>query len=140
MIFSIRLANWHSDAEALRMLRRVVFIEEQQVPEDMEWDAEAEENAARHWLALDEQGQPIATARLLPSGQLGRVAVLKDWRRRGVGHTLVQRVINHVDDPSRLFLHAQVDSIAFYRRLGFETEGKQFMEAGILHQTMRWER
>ncbi len=118
------------------MLRRTVFVEEQGVAEDEEWDgADAE---CRHFLAVDGDGRPIGTARLMPSGQVGRMAVLADWRGRRVGARLLELAVDAARTakcPS-IFLHAQSHAVGFYERAGFKVTGKPFMEAGIEHVEM----
>lgn len=132
----IRGADWGADAERLIAVRRQVFVREQQVPEALEWDGLDTE--ARHLLAEDADGAAIGTARLLPSGQIGRMAVLADHRRRGVGRALLQELLRiaEVEGHARLFLNAQVSALPFYASLGFEAEGEVFDEAGIPHRRM----
>ena len=134
--FSIRLAHWPADQDLLRQVRQQVFIEEQRVPEALEWDGTDDD--ALHLLALDASGRPIGTARLLPSGQIGRMAVLEPWRRRGVGSALLQRLLTEAAKGNRptLFLNAQLSALAFYTRYGFTPQGEIFQEAGIPHQRM----
>jgi predicted GNAT family N-acyltransferase len=134
--FSIRQASWQEDAPAISLLRRTVFIEEQCVPEELEWDGLDEE--ALHFLAEDENGHAIATARMLGDGHIGRVAVLRPWRGRGVGRALMAYVIEQARRKGyrHLALDAQVEAIDFYRRLGFVAEGERFMDAGIPHRHM----
>ena len=126
---------WATHADALMAVRRTVFIEEQGVPEEEELDGE--DDSSLHFLATDPQGTPIGTARLLPSGQIGRMAVLPAWRRRNVGARLLAAAI---DDARRrnltVFLHAQVDALGFYERNGFKASGEMFLEAGIAHRKM----
>jgi len=132
----IREASWSHDELALREIRSTVFIDEQQVPVELEWD-EFDDDCA-HWLALVD-GRPVGTARLLRSGQVGRMAVLRDQRGRGVGAALLSAVIAYAEAHGRreLFLHAQTHALPFYARFGFEASGPEFMEAAIPHQTMR---
>lgn len=134
--FDIREADWAHDGPTLSNIRRLVFIIEQSVPKEEEWDGRDE--ASWHWLATDESGRPIGTARLLPEGQIGRMAVLKEYRGYGVGAALLEQA---VDKASRLgfkgvFLNAQAHALEFYRKAGFEPEGEEFMEAGIPHYRM----
>ncbi|HEB96403.1 MAG TPA: GNAT family N-acetyltransferase [Sedimenticola thiotaurini] len=136
--FSLRAASWSDDRERLRAVRVPVFVEEQSVPPELEWD-EADQTAL-HLLAEDRDGRPVATARLLPSGQIGRMAVLPEWRHRGVGSALLSRLLEEgrrrgLPPP---FLHAQEQAIPFYRRHGFQAVGDPFMEAGISHRRMEW--
>ena len=135
-VFTIRQASWRQDNAALCRLRRVVFIEEQGVPEELEWDGLDE--GAIHLLAEDPEGRAIATARMLADGHIGRVAVLKPWRGLGVGKALIYYLLEQARDHGfpQVFLDAQIEAIDFYRRLGFEAEGKEFMDAGIPHRHM----
>ncbi len=134
--FNIRQASWQQDHSALCELRRIIVIGEQGVPEELEWDGL--DDAALHLLAEDAQGKAIATARMLTDGHIGRVAVLKPWRGKGVGKALMQLLINlaHQQGYPQVFLDAQVDAIGFYRQLGFTARGEIFMDAGIPHRHM----
>jgi predicted GNAT family N-acyltransferase len=134
--FTIRPTSWQQDSEALRLIREQVFMQEQHVPEELEWDGEDEE--ALHLLAEDDQGNPIGTARMLSDGHIGRVAVLAPWRGRGVGTALMRQMLETARERNyrEIFLDAQVDAIDFYHKLGFETEGEPFLDAGILHRHM----
>ena len=135
--FSLRPASWEADRESLGAVRIPVFVDEQAVPADMEWDPADE--TAFHLLAEDRDGNPIGTARLLPDGRIGRMAVLRPWRGRGVGsallRALLQRAREHGYPP--VFLSAQLQAMPFYARHGFEPLGETFMEAGIPHRQMR---
>ena len=135
--FVIRRADWIRDREHLRHIRETVFVHEQQVPLEMEWD-ELDE-ACVHVLALDSDGVPIGTGRLLPDGHVGRMAVLPVWRGQGVGGALLSELTRIARERgfTEVILNAQVQAIAFYARHGFSAEGTQFLEAGIPHQTMR---
>lgn len=135
--FSIRLANWPRDRGAIRQVRETVFIHEQKVPAVLEWDDQ--DDHCLHALALDAQQQVIATGRLLPTGQLGRMAVLRSWRGRGVGESLLTCLLGEArrQGLKEVFLHAQLRVMDFYRRSGFTAEGETFTEADIPHQTMR---
>src|SRR5690606_2927115 len=86
----VRLAHWQKDNADLRRIREAVFIAEQAVPAELEWDDEDIE--AVHFLAC-EGDYPIGTARLLADGQIGRVSVLKDWRGLKVGEALMRAAI-----------------------------------------------
>lgn len=128
--------EWRTHADALRRIREQVFIVEQQVPKDLEWDDEDEQ--ALHVLAVNEAGQPLGCARLLASGQIGRMAVLADQRGTGLGRRLLDEAIEQAKSRglARVHLHAQTQAVGFYRKAGFLPEGGEFMEAGIPHQTM----
>lgn len=135
--FVIRRADWTRDLTHLRHIRETVFVHEQKVPLEMEWDAEDE--ASVHVVAFDAAEAPIGTGRLLPDGHIGRMAVLAPWRRRGVGGALLIELVRIARERgfAEVILNAQVQAIAFYTRHGFAAEGAQFLEAGIPHQTMR---
>ncbi len=129
--------EWLTHMEKLRAIRQRVFIEEQNVPMDLEWDGLDEE--ANHFLALNEMGLALGTARLLPStGQIGRMAVLKEQRGRDIGRQLLKAAVDHAVEVGlqRVFLHAQTHAEGFYRKSGFLPSGAEFMEAGIPHIEM----
>jgi predicted GNAT family N-acyltransferase len=134
--FTLREASWQQDCTEIAQLRRTVFIEEQCVPDELEWDGLDED--ALHILAEDVNGNAIATARMLTDGHIGRVAVLRSWRGLGVGRALMSYLLEMAQQrgDSHVFLDAQVDAIDFYRRLGFVAEGAVFMDAGIPHRHM----
>lgn len=134
--FAIRRADWALDQEALRSVRTRVFVQEQAVPEDLEWDGE--DARAVHLLALDVDDRPIGTARLLPPGQIGRMAVVPEWRRRGVGRALIGEALRIAarEGHQTPFLNAQTSALSFYGRMGFVAEGDEFTEAGIPHRRM----
>ncbi|AUG41905.1 GNAT family N-acetyltransferase [Pseudomonas chlororaphis] len=131
----VRVADWQKDNAEIRRIREAVFIVEQSVPPELEWDAD--DDSAAHFLAL-EGDFPIGTARLLPDGQVGRVSVLKDWRGLKVGDALMQAVIGEAEKRGlkHLMLSAQVQATAFYERLGFSIVSEEFLEAGIPHVDM----
>jgi predicted GNAT family N-acyltransferase len=134
--YSIGLVSWQDAADELSAIRRLVFIDEQKVPPELEWDGHDE--AAMHVIARSTEGEAIGTARLLPEGQIGRMAVLEPWRKRGVGSALLLCLIAHAGEKERLFLNAQTSAESFYRYNGFKPEGDIFMEAGIPHIRMRY--
>ncbi|WP_297798763.1 GNAT family N-acetyltransferase [Arenimonas sp. GDDSR-1] len=134
--FRVIDAVYAQDLPRLRAVREPVFVIEQQVPLDLEWDAIDPD--CRHVLALDAEERPIGTGRLTPQHTIGRMAVLPEWRGKGVGDALLVRLIGLARAagwPS-VSLHAQVDAIGFYRKHGFVAEGGVYTEAGILHQNM----
>ena len=132
----IQILNWGQAQLFARAVRDAVFIVEQNVPVELEWD----EWDARcdHALALDSEGRPIGTARLLPDGHLGRMAVIAGSRHKGIGSALARALLARARERgmTRVVLHAQTHAAGFYRRLGFREFGKTFEEAGIPHITM----
>lgn len=131
----VRVADWQKDNADIRRIREAVFIAEQSVPPELEWDAE--DAGALHFLAL-EGDYPIGTARLLPDGEIGRLSVLKDWRGLKVGDALLNFVIAEAEkrDLKEQKLSAQVYATAFYERFGFTVVSEEFLEAGLPHVDM----
>jgi predicted GNAT family N-acyltransferase len=134
--YSIDLVNWQDASTELSAIRSRVFIDEQGVAAELEWDGL--DASAMHAKATSLTGEAIGTARLLPGGQIGRMAVLRRWRGIGIGTAMLQCLIDHAAEKERLFLNAQTSAESFYRRNDFETEGEIFMEAGIPHIRMRY--
>jgi predicted GNAT family N-acyltransferase len=134
--FSVRAASWQRDLALLQDLRRTVFIQEQQVPESLEWDEF--DVVSQHALALDVHGQPIGTGRLLPDGHIGRMAVLHEWRCRGAGGAILEFLADCARRRGDTILHlnAQTHAIGFYERHGFIAHGEEFQDAGIPHRHM----
>ena len=134
--FRVRLADWARDVEALRRIRHAVFVVEQQVPADLEWDGI--DGDCRHALAEDAAGRPIGCGRLLADGHVGRMAVLAPWRGRGVGAALLDQLIEEARRAGqrRVVLNAQTRALGFYARHGFVPFGEEFVEAGIAHRAM----
>lgn len=135
--FTVRRARWPRDILALRSVREPVFVEEQQVPLELEWDDA--DPLCIHVLAEDRDNQPIGTGRLSTDGKIGRMAVLEPWRGRGVGGAIVQALLEEARSLgiSECRLHAQTSVLRFYARHGFTAEGPEFREAGISHRLMR---
>ncbi|KOU69650.1 acetyltransferase [Streptomyces sp. MMG1533] len=148
--YLMRVAEELADREACFAVRKEVFVGEQGVPEDIEYDVYDAD--AVHVLAVREDGTPLGTGRLLHGaaaaaktdgdpavGSLGRLAVTKDARGLGVGAALVRAV----EDAARarglaaVDLHAQTHALGFYERLGYVAYGPEFPDAGIPHRAMR---
>lgn len=135
--FHVEIANYEVDFAALRAVREPVFVVEQQVPAGIELDAL--DPQCRHVLARDAEGRPVGTGRLTPQHTIGRLAVLPEWRGRGVGEALLQALVDLARSLglAQVELHAQVGAIGFYERYAFEPVGEEYLEAGIRHRTMR---
>jgi predicted GNAT family N-acyltransferase len=131
----VHVADWQKDNADIRRIREAVFIVEQSVPPELEWDADDAD--AVHFLAF-EGDYPIGTARLLLDGQVGRVSVLKDWRGLKVGDALLHAVIAEAERRGlkQQKLSAQVQATAFYERQGFSIVSQEFLEAGLPHVDM----
>ena len=120
----------------LRAIRETVFMKEQNVPKDEEWDGQDE--ASWHYLAKADHNKTIGCARLMRSGQIGRMAVLKEHRGFGVGELLLNNVVSQAKElqMNLIFLHAQTYAVGFYERAGFRAHGDEFMDANIPHYAM----
>jgi len=136
----VHVGSWHDFQKLASPLRTEVFVHEQKVPAEMEWDHEDE--TALHAVALNRMGLPLATGRLLQHApgvaRIGRMAVKKQMR----GSDLGRRVLNALMDAaqnrgdSQVILHAQCSAEGFYTRSGFAAQGVVFEEAGIAHIEM----
>lgn len=134
---TVRRVSWDGAHAELRAIRKIVFVEEQGVPEELEWDGV--DGQCLHVLAATVTGEAVGTGRLLPDGHIGRMAVLLPWRRRGVGAMLVSELIAAARERKHeaVEISAQTHAIGFYRRFGFEVVGGEYLDAGIPHRTMR---
>lgn len=134
--FTVKPVYWTASEKMLRAIRTTVFVQEQGVPVDLEWDGLDEH--AYHVMAFAADGTPIGTGRLLQDAHIGRMAVLKEWRGRGVGSTLLDMllVVANKMGYDEVRLNAQTRVLNFYLRKGFAAQGKEFMEAGIPHIEM----
>ncbi len=135
--FTVEVVNWHDASVTLRVVRSAVFIREQLIPEDQEWD-EADASCV-HVLASAFTGEAIGTGRLLPDGHIGRMAVLKSWRGQGVGAAMMRVLLAAAEarGHASVELSAQKHAIGFYRGFGFEVTGAEYLEVGIPHRAMR---
>ena len=127
--------SWDADRPVLERIRREVFIIEQQMAESDEWDGE--DSSCVHVIARLNR-DPVGTGRLNPAGKIGRIAVITGLRGRGIGTLILRRLLDEarsrgIREP---FLHAQVQAVPFYEKLGFASEGDEFDEAGIPHVRM----
>ncbi len=137
MNYNIIQTNWKVNHQALSLIRRKVFIEEQHVTEELEWDDE--DKNCTHVLAFDNKNNPIGTARIKKDGHIGRMAVLIEYRNKGIGSALLNKLTEfaQLNNYTKLYLHAQVEAILFYKKHGFIICSKEFMDAGIPHKTMK---
>ena len=136
MELNIITGDWDSLRDHAQSLRVEVFVVEQGVPVELEWD-EADE-VSTHAVAYDEAGQVIATGRLLPDGHIGRMAVRKSARGQGIGSEVLAALLQEAKHRQFhvLVLHAQTHAVDFYTKHGFQIEGDEFLEAGIPHRRM----
>lgn len=134
---NIIVDNWETLRAHAQPIRFEVFVDEQQVPAEIELDDM--DALCIHAVAYDEQGAPLATGRLLPDGHIGRMAVRKAGRGKGVGGAVLQALMAaaRARGDSGVVLNAQSHAAPFYTAHGFVREGDEFIEAGIPHITMR---
>jgi predicted GNAT family N-acyltransferase len=132
----IELMTWEQARVHASPIRFTVFVEEQGVPFEIELDEH--DPVCVHALAF-EDGKAVATGRLLPDGHIGRMAVLKEWRSRGIGGLLLTSLIGRARERGNreVVLSAQINAARFYLAHGFVPHGDEYMEAGIRHQEMR---
>lgn len=134
--YGIEQGDWGALGPQVGPVRERVFVREQGVPADMEYD-EADA-VSLHVLARGPDDDVIGTGRLLPDGHIGRMAVVPEWRRKGVGTAILSHLIEAARwrGTTNLALNAQTAAVGFYERLGFAPVGDAFMEAGIPHVAM----
>lgn len=135
--FRVEPADYQADFQQLRQVRETVFVLEQKVPIEEEWDEL--DPRCHHVIARDRHNQPIGTGRLTPERKIGRMAVLPEWRGKGVGDALLLALMDQARALgwTEVKLNAQVSAQDFYSRHGFAPYGERFMEAGIEHQAMQ---
>jgi predicted GNAT family N-acyltransferase len=135
----LTLGDWATQRRDAQTIRYEVFVQEQQVPVELEWDDM--DAVCVHALAYDDAGNALGTGRLLPDGHVGRMAVRKPARGAGIGSLILEALMQEAKKRGdrAVELHAQLHAEAFYRRFGFVREGEEFIEAGIPHVRMRHE-
>ena len=134
---NVRVGAWAELQHDCERVRGMVFVAEQGFSHEEEFDDL--DAVATHFVALDTRSMVLGCARLLDDGKIGRVAVLCPFRKRGVGHAIMEEVLRVAKEkgmPS-VYLGAQVQAMPFYEKLGFEPEGEEFDEGGIPHRRMR---
>lgn len=134
--FTVSLVSWHDGEPLLRAVREAVFMHEQGVPEELEWDGLDE--GCRHALALSLQGEAIGCGRILANGHIGRIAVLPSWRGQHVGTALMEALLDEARAQGfhRVDVDAQTQAMPFYHSLDFAEQGEEFMDAGLPHINM----
>lgn len=137
MSYRLTLGDWDTQQSGARAVRYEVFVLEQNVPLDLEWDGM--DAACLHAVVYDDAGQAVATGRLLPDGHIGRMAVRKSLRGQGIGGLVLEALMREAKRRGDrcVLLNAQTHAAPFYQRYGFRREGDEFMEAGIPHIGMR---
>ena len=133
----IELGDWQSMRRWAEPLRFTVFVEEQNVPAEIELDSF--DALSLHAVAFDSAGEAIGTGRLLPDGHIGRMAVAKLARGAGVGSALLKALMDEArrHGHTHTVLSAQTHAVAFYAKHGYSCVGDVYDDAGIPHVTMR---
>lgn len=139
-MLQLRVGSWDELGEDARRIRTEVFVAEQNIPVEMEWD-DADVGAV-HAVAINRLGMPLGTGRLLRHApgvaRIGRMAVRRVGRGGNVGRALLEALLAAARDrgDTQVMLHAQQSAVGFYRRAGFVAHGAPFDEAGIVHVEM----
>ena len=139
-VVDLKTGSWDELKDGAAALRTEVFVEEQEIPQELEWDEH--DAKALHALVRNKLGQPVATGRLLQPqprlAQIGRMAVSKALRGGNLGRMVVEALVDAARQRGdhQVILHAQCSAEGFYRRLGFKAHGEVFQDAGIDHIEM----
>ena len=135
--FSVSLVNWHDGEPMLKSVRETVFIREQGISPELEWDDL--DQHCRHALVLSAQAEAIGCGRMQPDGHIGRIAVLAKWRKQKVGTAIMEALLDYAKTHHypQVDVDAQTYAVSFYHRLGFVEEGEVFQDAGLPHIKMR---
>jgi len=135
----VRLARWPEDEPRIHAIREEVFVKEQGVPAELEWDGK--DPTCLHVMAESLDGakrDAVGTGRIMPNGKIGRMAVLGKYRGKGIGGEILVALVEAARARGQhdVYLHAQSHALAFYQRFGFVADGEEFQEAGIPHRKM----
>jgi len=135
--FTVSLVSWHDGEPLLKSIREAVFIKEQGIASELEWDGLDE--GCRHALAISHNGDAVGCGRMLADGHVGRIAVLPQWRKQKVGTAIMEALLDYAraHDYKQVDVDAQVQAVPFYRGFDFVEKGDAFMDAGLPHIKMR---
>ena len=135
--FHVMQTSWEKHKKDLVRIRTLVFINEQLVPPELEWDGYDKD--CWHVIAQTNNNEYIATGRMLYDGHIGRMAVFTEFRNQGIGSAMLNELLKIAKQQglNEVFLHAQTSAIEFYQTHGFVISSEEFMDAGIPHVTMR---
>jgi predicted GNAT family N-acyltransferase len=138
MNFHVTVGDWDAQQAGAQAVRYEVFIVEQNIPVELEWDDM--DKVCLHAVVHDKNGAAIGTGRLLPNGYIGRMAVRKSVRRTGIGGAILAALMQQSKKrgDKAVMLNAQLHAVPFYARHGFVPEGEEFPDAGIPHIRMRY--
>lgn len=136
MTLIVKDVDWENAKHKLSKIREKVFVCEWRIPRECEFDKQ--DSKATHMLVLDDEQQAIATGRLTPKGEIGRIAVVPKYRGPEVYQTLFGALIskaNHLG-LEKVFVHCELEGVDYYQKQGFEPVGTVFMDAGVPRQKM----
>lgn len=134
---TIKIVDFNQDSSEIKNIRTKVFIQEQNVPTELEWDEF--DNDATHILAYYD-GKAVGTARLLSDGHIGRMSVLKNYRNRTIGEMMLKYLLEIAQKNSntKIVLSAQNHAVEFYKKQGFIVTSDVYLDAGIPHYDMEY--
>jgi len=132
----ISITSFQEEEQAIRHIRGSVFIKEQGIPSEDEYDDN--DNVCVHATAWDE-GRPVGTGRLSDDGRIGRIAVMEQARGKRIAKAIILALEQHARKCGlrQLWAHAQVQALGFYKKVGYRVDGDEFMEDGILHKRIK---
>lgn len=141
--FDVICGHWQNIGKMCSQVRTEVFVNEQNVPPEIEYDSFDNLPQTIHILILNRQGQAVAAGRLTFNqsiAKLGRMAVLKPYRKLKLGRELIKKAINIATNKKcqEIYLHSQKYAVGFYQKSGFNVVGEEFVEADIVHQKMTY--
>ncbi len=133
----INTVDFNQNFAEIKKIRTDVFIKEQNVPIELEWDEF--DNDSIHILAYYDN-KAVATARLLPDGHIGRMSVLKAYRHRSIGKQMLRFLIDVAEKSTinKICLSAQEQAVGFYEKYGFTIISDIYLDAGIPHYDMQY--
>ncbi len=137
MSYSISRVQWQLAAPLLKNVREKVFVCEWRIPKKIEFDL-ADQKAIHMLICDDDSQEPIATGRILPTGEISRVAVLKNYRDKKLDMVIFQGLIRIAKDLalSEVYIYVPLSKVEYFSQHNFHTDGSVYMEAGIPRQRM----
>ncbi len=137
MTIDVIITNYQDHQAELSLIRKAVFVVEQKVPQEIEYD---DRDALCQHVLIRVDGRPAATGRIdiEKQGKVGRVAVLSSLRQHNLGRQVMDALEQIARDAElpKIWFHAQTSAVGFYQKLGYKIIGSEFLEAGIVHQKM----
>ncbi|MGB1197991.1 MAG: GNAT family N-acetyltransferase [Thalassotalea sp.] len=137
MSFSVSRVKWEQAAPLLKNIREKVFVCERRIPKNVEFDRR--DRHAIHILVCDDHSQePIATARILPTGEVSRIAVIQSFRKHKIDRLIIKELLAIAGDLNldEAFIYSPLDAVQYFTKHNFTPAGAVFMEAGMPRQRM----